>query len=54
VCHFSGFDAVARRVAGSTVIGGMIAASGFAIFLISVTFYVMEATMRAPESPALV
>jgi len=33
---------VARRVLGSTVIGGMIAASGIAIFLIPVTFYVIE------------
>jgi HAE1 family hydrophobic/amphiphilic exporter-1 len=38
----SGSGAVARRVLGSTVIGGMIAASGIAIFLIPVTFYVME------------
>ena len=40
VCHGSG--AVARRVLGSTVIGGMIAASAIAIFLIPVTFYVIE------------
>ena len=38
----SGSGAVARRVLGSTVIGGMIAASAIAIFLIPVTFYVME------------
>jgi len=38
----SGSGAVARRVLGSTVIGGMIAASGIAIFLIPVTFYVIE------------
>jgi HAE1 family hydrophobic/amphiphilic exporter-1 len=38
----TGSGAVARRVLGSTVIGGMIAASGIAIFLIPVTFYVME------------
>ncbi|HEY3601071.1 MAG TPA: multidrug efflux RND transporter permease subunit [Chthoniobacterales bacterium] len=38
----SGSGAVARRVLGSTVIGGMIAASGLAIFLIPVTFYVIE------------
>ncbi len=37
-----GSGAVARRVLGSTVIGGMIAASGIAIFLIPVTFYVIE------------
>jgi len=33
---------VARRILGSTVIGGMIAASAIAIFLIPVTFYVIE------------
>jgi len=38
----AGSGAVARRVLGSTVIGGMIAASGLAIFLIPVTFYVIE------------
>jgi hydrophobic/amphiphilic exporter-1 (mainly G- bacteria), HAE1 family len=52
----SGSGAVARRVLGSTVIGGMIAASGIAIFLIPVTFYVVErlssrghATAQAPQ-----
>ena len=38
----SGSGAVARRILGSTVIGGMVAASGIAIFLIPVTFYVIE------------
>jgi len=38
----SGSGAVARRLLGSTVIGGMIAASAIAIFLIPVTFYVIE------------
>jgi HAE1 family hydrophobic/amphiphilic exporter-1 len=38
----TGSGAVARRVLGSTVIGGMIAASGLAIFFIPVTFYVIE------------
>ncbi len=38
----SGSGAVARRVLGSTVIGGMIAASAIAIFLIPVMFYVIE------------
>ena len=50
----SGSGAVARRVLGSTVIGGMIAASGIAIFLIPVTFYVIERLFagreRAPEA----
>jgi HAE1 family hydrophobic/amphiphilic exporter-1 len=52
----SGSGAVARRVLGSTVIGGMMAASGIAIFLIPVTFYVVEKLAgrrkRAPEPPA--
>jgi HAE1 family hydrophobic/amphiphilic exporter-1 len=45
----TGSGAVARRILGSTVIGGMIAAS--AIFLIPVTFYVVErlATRRKPS-----
>jgi HAE1 family hydrophobic/amphiphilic exporter-1 len=51
----SGSGAVARRVLGSTVIGGMIAASGIAIFLIPVTFYVIERLFagheKAPERP---
>ncbi len=38
----SGSGAVARRVMGTTVIGGMLAASLLAIFLIPVMFYVVE------------
>src|SRR5213595_4007613 len=38
----TGSGAVARQILGSTVIGGMIAASAIAIFLIPVTFYVIE------------
>ena len=50
----SGSGAVARRILGSTVIGGMIAASAIAIFLIPVTFYVIEriAAGRKQEAPA--
>jgi HAE1 family hydrophobic/amphiphilic exporter-1 len=51
----SGSGAVARRILGSTVIGGMIAASAIAIFLIPVTFYVIERMFAgrkvAPEPP---
>jgi multidrug efflux pump len=49
----SGSGAIARRVLGSTVIGGMIAASGIAIFLIPVTFYVVErlSSRRKGEGP---
>ena len=43
----TGSGAVARRVLGSTVIGGMIAASGIAIFLIPVTFYAIERLFAA-------
>jgi HAE1 family hydrophobic/amphiphilic exporter-1 len=48
----SGSGAVARRVMGTTVIGGMVAASVLAIFLIPVTFYVIEmwATKGHPHS----
>jgi multidrug efflux pump len=50
----TGSGAVARRVLGSTVIGGMIAASAIAIFLIPVTFYVIERLFaaRKTEAPA--
>jgi HAE1 family hydrophobic/amphiphilic exporter-1 len=48
----SGSGAVARKVMGTTVIGGMVAASALAIFLIPVTFYVIEmwATKGQPHS----
>jgi HAE1 family hydrophobic/amphiphilic exporter-1 len=35
----SGAGAIARRVVGSCVIGGMSAATGIAVLLIPVTFY---------------
>jgi HAE1 family hydrophobic/amphiphilic exporter-1 len=38
----SGAGATARRVVGSCVIGGMSAATGIAVLLIPVTFYLME------------
>jgi HAE1 family hydrophobic/amphiphilic exporter-1 len=48
----SGSGAVARTVMGTAVIGGMLAASVLAIFLIPVTFYVIEmwATKGKPHS----
>jgi HAE1 family hydrophobic/amphiphilic exporter-1 len=46
----SGSGAVARRVMGTTVIGGMLAASFHAIFLIPVTFYVVEKYLRAAKA----
>ena len=47
-----GSGAVARRVMGTAVIGGMFAASALAIFLIPVMFYVIEmwATKGLPHS----
>ena len=38
----SGSGAIARKVMGTAVIGGMGAATVIAIFLIPVTFYVVE------------
>jgi len=38
----SGAGAISRQVMGSTVIGGMLAATCIAIFIIPVTFYVVE------------
>ena len=38
----SGAGAISRQVMGTTVIGGMLAATVIAIFLIPVTYYVME------------
>jgi HAE1 family hydrophobic/amphiphilic exporter-1 len=48
----SGSGAVARRILGSTVIGGMIAATAIAIFLIPVTFYVIERFFAGHEQKA--
>ena len=46
----TGSGAVARRVLGSTVIGGMIAASAIAIFLIPVAFYAIEHVFSGRKS----
>ena len=42
----SGSGAIARQVMGTTVIGGMLAASLLAIFLIPVSFYMVELSAR--------
>jgi HAE1 family hydrophobic/amphiphilic exporter-1 len=49
----SGSGAEARRILGTTVIGGMLAASLLAIFLIPVSFYVVQrlAHRGAPPAP---
>jgi HAE1 family hydrophobic/amphiphilic exporter-1 len=55
----SGSGAVARRIMGTTVIGGMLAATLIAIFLIPVMFYVIERFVekrkerRPAEAPGL-
>jgi HAE1 family hydrophobic/amphiphilic exporter-1 len=46
----SGAGALARKVMGFAVIGGMVAASFIAIFLIPVTFYVVERLRQRGES----
>jgi HAE1 family hydrophobic/amphiphilic exporter-1 len=48
----SGSGAVARQVIGTTVIGGMLAASAFGIFLIPAIFYVVEKWSGASSQPA--
>ncbi len=48
----TGSGAVSRRVLGTAVIGGMLAASVIAIFLIPVTFDVVERWMARFKSPA--
>jgi HAE1 family hydrophobic/amphiphilic exporter-1 len=45
----SGSGAVARRIIGTIVIGGMLAATCVAVCLIPVTFYVVERLARAPR-----
>jgi HAE1 family hydrophobic/amphiphilic exporter-1 len=48
----SGSGAVARQVMGTGVIGGMLAASFIAIFLIPMTFYVVEKLAHRGQSEA--
>ena len=50
----SGAGALSRQVMGFTVIFGMLAASGIAIFLIPVTFYVVEKLGGAKDEPTKV
>ena len=46
----AGAGAVARRVMGSCIIGGMLAASLIAVFLIPVMFYVVERARGAKQA----
>jgi HAE1 family hydrophobic/amphiphilic exporter-1 len=49
----SGAGGVSRQILGTVVIGGMLAATGIAIFIIPVTFYVVEkVSMRFTKHPA--
>ncbi len=48
----SGSGAVARKVMGTTVIGGMLAATLIAIFLIPATDYVVERFAAKRRPPA--
>ncbi len=47
----SGAGALSRQVMGFTVIGGMLAASFIAIFLIPVFFYIIESFGKKPRRP---
>jgi hydrophobic/amphiphilic exporter-1 (mainly G- bacteria), HAE1 family len=47
----SGSGAVSRRILGTTVIGGMLAATFVSIFLIPVLFYVVERVSRKGPKP---
>ena len=51
----SGAGAVARQIMGTTVIGGMVAASGIGIFLVPAIFYLVEKVSgaRARQSAPL-
>jgi len=48
----SGAGAVARQIMGTTVIGGMIAASGLGIFFVPAIFYMVEKWSGAGKEPA--
>jgi HAE1 family hydrophobic/amphiphilic exporter-1 len=48
----SGAGALSRQVMGSAVIGGMLAATCIAIFMIPVTFYVVEKALATRGTPA--
>jgi HAE1 family hydrophobic/amphiphilic exporter-1 len=48
----TGAGANSRHILGTTVIGGMLAATAIAIFIIPVTFYVAERFRRTPAATA--
>jgi HAE1 family hydrophobic/amphiphilic exporter-1 len=49
----SGAGAVARQIMGTTVIGGMVAASGIGIFLVPAIFYIVEKISGAAVRPVV-
>src|SRR6516162_2244768 len=49
----SGAGAVARQIMGTTVIGGMAAASGLGIFLVPASFYAVERVSGAVAHPMI-
>jgi len=48
----SGAGSVARQIMGTTVIGGMIAASGIGIFFVPAVFYLVEKWSGSTEHPS--
>jgi len=48
----TGAGSVARQIIGTTVIGGMLAASAIAIFLVPAIFYLVEKWSGAGKEPA--
>jgi HAE1 family hydrophobic/amphiphilic exporter-1 len=47
-----GAGAVSRQIIGTAVIGGMLAASFIAIFMVPVLFYLVERFSAKKETPA--
>jgi len=50
----TGSGAVSRQILGTTVLGGMLAATLIAVFIIPVTFYVSQRFVRASRRPVAV
>ena len=48
----TGAGSVARQIMGTTVIGGMVAASGLGIFFVPAIFYLVEKLSGAGKQPA--
>ena len=48
----TGAGAASRQILGTTVLGGMLAATVIAIFIIPATFYVSQRFSRRAEMPA--